>query len=161
MNLPGQIAKHFRDVHEGGNWTGVNLRDTLAGVTREQATTKVHSFNTIAALVYHMNYYVSAMIKVLEGGPLNAHDKYSFDLNPIRSHDDWQILLDKMWTEADKFATLVEQLPEDKLGETFADPKYGTYYRNLTGVIEHVHYHLGQIVLIKKMILEENKTKAM
>ena len=32
--------------------------------------------------------------------------------------------------------------------------KYGNYFRNLTGIIEHLHYHLGQIVLIKKLIAE-------
>ena len=30
--------------------------------------------------------------------------------------------------------------------------KYGTYYRNFHGLIEHAHYHLGQIVLIKKLV---------
>ncbi len=44
----------------------------------------------------------------------------------------------------------IEQLPESKLWETFSDEKYGNYYRNIHGIIEHIHYHLGQIVLIKK-----------
>jgi len=62
--------------------------------------------------------------------------------------------LEKTWTEAEKFAKLIEKLPEDSLGDVFVDPKYGTYYSNLHGIIEHVHYHLGQIVLIKKIILD-------
>jgi uncharacterized damage-inducible protein DinB len=152
-----QIAKHFRDAHFGGNWTSVNLKDTLAGITWQQATTKVYSFNTIATLVYHMNYYVDAIIKVLQGGPLDAHDKYSFDLPPIKSEEDWQQLLNKTWADVETFASLVEQLPEEKLGEIFTDEKYGTYYRNLHGVIEHMHYHLGQIVLIKKIIMRGDK----
>lgn len=49
------------------------------------------------------------------------------------------------------FYTL-ETLDEAKLFEDFADPKYGNYYRNLHGIIEHTHYHLGQIVLIKKLL---------
>lgn len=154
MNLTAQIAKHFRDVHFGGNWTSVNLKDSLAGITWEQATTKVYSFNTIAILVYHMNYYVSAVLKVLEGEPLDAHDKYSFDLPPVHSQEDWEKLLNKMWTDAEKFAALIEHLPDSKLAETFSDEKYGNYYRNLHGIIEHIHYHLGQIVLIKKILLQ-------
>lgn len=153
-NLPGHIAKHFREVHFGGNWTGVNLKDTLVGVTWLQATTKVYSFNTIAALVYHINYYISAALMVLHGKPLNAHDKYSFDCPPILSKEDWEDLLIKTRTDAENFAALVEQLPESKLLENFADGKYGNYYRNITGIIEHIHYHLGQIVLIKKILLE-------
>jgi hypothetical protein len=151
MNLSEQIAKHFRDVHFGGNWTSVSLKDSIAGVTWQQATAKVNSFNTIATLVYHINYYVSGMSKVLEGGTLDIKDKYSFDCPPVQSQEDWENLLSKTWKDAENFAGLIEQLPDSRLAETFTDEKYGTYYRNLHGVIEHTHYHLGQIVLIKKM----------
>jgi hypothetical protein len=154
MNLPAQIAKHFKDVHYGGNWTASNLKDQLANVTWQQATTKVYSLNTIAVLVFHMNYYVSAVSKVLEGEPLNASDKYSFDLPPVTSREDWDALLNKTWQDADNFARLVQQLPESKLAEPFSDGKYGTYYRNISGVIEHIHYHLGQIAIIKKILLQ-------
>ena len=154
MSLSHQIAKHFRDVHFGGNWTSVNLRDQLSDLTWQQATQKVYSFNTIATLVYHMNYYVEAVLKVLEGHTLNASDKYSFDLPPIISQEDWKKLLDKTWADAERFAGLIELLPEKRLWEDFSDHKYGNYYRNIAGIIEHIHYHLGQIVLIKKIILQ-------
>jgi hypothetical protein len=157
MNLTAQIAKHFRDVYFGGNWTSVNLKETLADVTWEQATAKVYTFNTIGTLVYHMNYYVTVVSKVLQGEPLNAKDKYSFEHPPILSQDDWEKLLDKTWADAQKFALLIEQLPENKLEEIFFDEKYGNYYRNMHGIIEHVHYHLGQIVLIKKILLQTDK----
>ena len=157
MTITAQMAKLFRDVHYGGNWTAVNLRETLADINWQQAITKVHSFNTIAVLVYHVNYYVSAVIKVLQNESLNASDKYSFDLPPIQSPEDWEELLNHMWRDAENFANLVEQLPEHKLWETFVNEKYGNYYRNIHGVIEHCHYHLGQIVLIKKLLLQEDK----
>ena len=152
LTLPGQIAKLFKDVYDGGNWTSVNVKGTLASVTWEQATTKVGSFNTIAALVYHINYYVSALIKVLNAEPLDARDRYSFDHPPILSEKDWEDLLNKTWADAETFASLVENLPENKLWEDFWGNKYGNYFRNIHGVIEHTHYHLGQIVLIKKML---------
>src|SRR5258706_10960331 len=121
MDLTAQIAKHLRNVHFGGNWPSVNLKENLADVTWQQATTKVYSFNTIAALVYHINYYISAVLKVLQGEPLDAHDKYSFDYPPIQCREDWEKLLDKTWADAENFASLIEQLPESKLWETFAD----------------------------------------
>jgi hypothetical protein len=160
MNLTRQIAKHFRAVHFGGNWTSVNLKDTLADVSWQQATTKVYSLNTIADLVFHTNYYVSAVLKVLNGEPLDAKDKYSFDHPPIQSQEDWEKLLDKIWMDAENFAILIERLPETRLGEIFTDEKYGNYYRNMHGIIEHTHYHLGQIVLIKKILLQSKGTSA-
>jgi hypothetical protein len=154
MNVTGQIAKLFKNVYEGGNWTSVNFKETLTDVTWQQATKKIYSFNTIAALVYHTNYYVAAVSKVLQGGPLDASDKYSFELPTITTKEEWEKLLNKTWTDAENFTTLVEKLPDEKLWETFANDKYGNYYRNLHGVIEHCHYHLGQIVLIKKLLAE-------
>lgn len=157
MTIPQQIAKHLRDVYFGGNWTTSNYKDNLAGITWQEATTQINSFNTIATLVYHTNYYIVAVSKVLHGEPLHAKDTFSFNLPPITSEAEWQQLLDKTFSEAEAFAVLIEQLPENKLAEDFEDKKYGTYYRNLHGIIEHLHYHLGQIVLIKKMVQSETQ----
>jgi uncharacterized damage-inducible protein DinB len=159
MKLTGQLAKHFRELYFGGNWTSVNMKDSLADVDWKQATTQLHSLNTIAALVFHTNYYVSAILNVLQGEPLQANDQFSFDLPPVQSNDDWQQLLDKSWGDAQSFASMVEQLPEARLDETFADEKYGSYYRNLQGVIEHTHYHLGQIVILKKLLAAKNNNE--
>jgi hypothetical protein len=157
MSITKLIAKHFREVHFGGNWTASNLKDHLKDVTWQEATTKVHSFNTIATLVFHTNYYVEAVLKVLHGEALNAKDEYSFDHPPINSEKDWQNLVDKTFREAEQFATMIEQLPDHVLPENFTEEKYGNYYRNLHGIIEHMHYHLGQIVLIKKLLRNKSE----
>ena len=154
MSIAAQLAKHLRDVHFGGNWTSVNLKDTLADVTWQQATTKVQDFNTLATFLFHMNYFIVVATRVLQGGPLEGKDALSFDHPPIHNQGDWQKLLDKTWAEAETFAGLIDQVPDSKLEETFVEAKYGTYYRNLQGIIEHTHYHLGQIVIIKRLILE-------
>jgi len=46
-------------------------------------------------------------------------------------------------------------MSNEKLDEAFVDVKYGSYQRNIEGVIEHSYYHLGQISLVRKMISEE------
>jgi len=158
MTLPQQIAKHLREVHFGGNWTCSNLNDNVADVTWQQATTQVYSLNTIATLVYHVSYYVSAVLKVLQGEALNAKDTLSFTHPPINSQADWQQMIDKALSDAAAFASMVELLPEERLWEPFTDEKYGIYYRNIHGIIEHTHYHLGQIAVIKKILKEREAT---
>jgi hypothetical protein len=157
MNLNAQIAKLVREFYFGDNWTGPNLQEVLADVTWQHARAQVYSFNTIGALVFHMNYYVRVLLKVVQGQPPNAGDKYSFDLPPIQSQQDWDKLLDNTWTEAEVFASQVEQMPESKFWEDFLLGKYGNFYRNIQGILQHNNYHLGQIVLIKKMILLGDK----
>jgi uncharacterized damage-inducible protein DinB len=152
MNTTQQLAKHCRDVHFGGNWTFVNLKDTLADITWQEATTQYQDSNTIATLLFHINYYINPVARVLQGEPLNASDKFSFDCPSITSQEEWEHLVQKALDEAEQFANEIEKLEESKLFEVFSEEKYGNYFRNLLGIIEHTHYHLGQIALIKKMI---------
>jgi len=158
MSLQKHIAKQFRDIYFGGNWTASNLKNQLADVTWQQATTKVNSFNTILQLVFHIDYYVAGVTKVLQGGTLDISDIYAFDAPSIQSQNEWENFLNQVWENAKNFALLIEQLPEDKLWEIFHAEQYGNYYRNIHGIIEHNHYHLGQIVLIKKLLLQNESS---
>lgn len=155
MKISAQIAQQLRQVISGGNWTAVNFKSQLEGINWQQATTAVHGFNTIATLVFHTHYYLDVAGKVLEGGPLEGKDELSFDHPPILNQLDWENFLQQCWEKVEHFAQLVEHLPDDKLWEVFSMEKYGTYYRNLTGIIEHLHYHLGQISLIKKLLIQD------
>lgn len=153
MNLSKQLADQFREVQLNGTWVvNTNLKAELSDVTWEQAIAKVGDHNTIAALTFHLNYYVAGLVRVFEGGPLDIRDKYSFDMPPIESPADWEKLRHKTSSDAERFADFVEQMPEEKLTGPFIEEKYGTYYRNIQAMIEHSYYHLGQIVLIKKLL---------
>src|SRR6478736_3598433 len=119
MSITAQIAKQLRDVHFGGNRTAVNLKDQLSDVNWQQATTKVDSFNTIALLVFHTNYYIDVVSRVIQNKPLDGKDKESFNLPPIQSEEDWQALLNKTWSDAEIFSKLIESMPESQLWEPF------------------------------------------
>jgi hypothetical protein len=152
MTVTAHTAKHLKEVFFGGNWTASNLQDQLHNVSWQQAITHVHSFNTIAALTFHIGYYVNAILKVLQGTPLAGHDKFSFNLPPVTSKEDWDTLISKTMADAAELVRLIEQFPDTMLSKDFFDKKYGNYHRNFNGLIEHTHYHLGQIALIKKIV---------
>jgi hypothetical protein len=155
MKRSKQIADRLREVVLNGLWiANTNYKDQLSGLTWQQATTQVGSLNTIAKLTFHINYYLGGIVQVLEGGPLDIRDKYSFDLPPVNSQEDWEKLANTLWHNAEKFADLVERLPDEKLDDAFVDEKYGTWQRNIDAMIEHCYYHLGQITLIRKMLSE-------
>ncbi|TSE06634.1 DUF1572 domain-containing protein [Aquimarina algiphila] len=153
MKRTKEIANRFREVILNGVWVAnTNYKDQLSDVTWEQASKKIGSLNTIFMLTFHINYYIAGVLNVLEGGALEIRDKYSFDCSGIESQKDWEELLNTMWSNAEKFANAIELMPDQKLDEVFVDKKYGTYQRNIDGMIEHSYYHLGQITLIKKML---------
>ncbi|MGH1383677.1 DUF1572 domain-containing protein [Kordia sp.] len=152
MKVATQVAKHFREIYFGGNWTATNLKDVLHNITFEQATTKVKDLNTILTLTYHIQYYVAAVLKVFQGEELQAKDAHSFNHPNITSQSEWEAFTSKILKDAEVFADYLEKLPEDCFDQPFTDEKYGSYYRNMHGIIEHSHYHLGQISLLKKLV---------
>lgn len=155
-----QIAKRFREVILNGTFiANTNYKDQLDGLDFVTAISKVSSLNTIAVLAQHIHYYVNGVKNVLKGGMLEIRDKYSFDFPPIQSQQEWDNFLQRFWNDTEEFALLVEQMPEEKLQQSFVDEKYGNYQRNLDAMIEHSYYHLGQIVLIKKILSQDNNVQ--
>ncbi len=158
MTRSEALAKRLREVFLNGRWiANTNFKEQLLSISWLQAIQKTGSLNTVAALTFHINYYLHGMLKVFNGGPLEIRDAYSFDLPPIKSEKEWEQLVTTFLLNAENFALKVEQMADEKLDELFADEKYGTCLRNIEGVIEHSYYHLGQISLLKKLITETGK----
>lgn len=153
MKSTHEIANRFREVILNGTWiANTNYKDQLDNLDWKIATTQFQSLNTIAILAQHIHYYIKGINNVFQGGTLDIKDQFSFDFPSIESQSDWNNFLSIFWTDAELFATLIEQMPDEKLQQVFTDEKYGTYYRNIDAMIEHAYYHLGQIVLIKKCL---------
>jgi len=148
------IADRLREVLLNGHWiANTNIKKQIESITWKQAIQKVGELNTIALLTFHINYYLAGVLNVLDGGELEIRDQFSFNLPPIQSETDWTNLVAGFIANAKKFVAHVENMEDAKLDEVFVDAQYGNYQRNLEGLIEHSYYHLGQISLIKKMIL--------
>jgi len=154
LELSKNLSDRLRAVYLDGTWVAnTNYQKILLDINREISSTKIGNLNTIAMLTFHINYYLEGLIEAFATGSLEIKDKYSFDLPEIASEDDWQNLINSLLSNAAQFIKLVESIPNEKLLSPFIEPKYGTYLRNIEGVIEHSYYHLGQISLVKKSIL--------
>ena len=152
------IATRLREVLLNGHWiANTNYKEQILSLNWQQAIQKVNSLNTIAALTYHINYYLAGLLNAFENGKLEISDKYSFDLPQIHSEADWNKLVTGFLDNSEKFANQVQQMNDSIFDEPFIDEKYGSYLRNIEGVIEHSYYHLGQISLIKKMITQNEQ----
>ncbi|NTS43539.1 DinB family protein [Flavisolibacter sp. BT320] len=149
------LASRLREVLLNGQWiANTNFKEQVQSVNWLQATHKVESLNTIAALTFHINYYLAGLLFAFQTGRLEIRDKYSFDLPPIKDAGDWEALVAEFLQNAENFASAVEQIDDDLFERPFIDEKYGTYLRNIEGVIEHSNYHLGQVVLLRKLVTQ-------
>ena len=155
MKKTEQLANRFREIILNGTWiANTNYKDQLENLDWEIAITKFDSLNTISVLAQHVHYYVNGLKNVFNEGNLEIRDKYSFDFPAIKSQNEWKGFLTEFWKDAENLAELIEQLPSKKLNQSFVEDEYGSYQRNIDGIIEHCYYHLGQIVLMKKILLK-------
>lgn len=155
MNRSTSLANRLREVLLDGHWiANTNFKEQLENISWDRAIQKVDTLNTIAALTFHVNYYLGGLIKVFNGGKLEISDKYSYDLPAIQSEAEWQQLLKEFLANAEMFCRHVDGMQDSQLDQPFVQEKYGSYQRNIEAVIEHSYYHLGQISLIRKMVEE-------
>ncbi len=153
MTIGEQLANQLREVILNGTWiANTNFKDQLENLDWKVATRKFQSLNTISILAQHIHYYIDGIKNVFTNGTLEIRDKYSFDFPPIESQTEWETFQIKFWNDTETLARLIEKMTDEQLNQNFVDEKYGSYVRNIDGMIEHSYYHLGQVVLIKKMI---------
>ena len=153
MSRNVDLANRLREVYLNGRWiANTNFKEQILNVSWEQATRKIDSLNAIATLTYHINYYLVGLLKAFDNGKLEMSDKYSFDLKEIHSAEDWNELVADFLSNAEQFIATIEKMDDQIFDQPFINEKYGTYLRNIEGVIEHSYYHLGQISLIKKLM---------
>lgn len=147
------LAARLREVLLDGLWiANTNYKSQITAISWQQAIQKVGDLNSIAALTFHINYYLDGLLRALESGVLDIHDKFSFDMPPINSEDDWLKLRNEFIKNAELFVNKVKDMDESMTDAPFIDERYGTYEKNINGVVEHCYYHLGQVVIIRKML---------
>jgi len=159
MEKSKALANRLEEVLLTGKWIAhTNLNEQLSKTTWQQATRKIDDHNSIAELTFHINYYVEGILNVLKGGDLIIRDKFSFDMNKLESATDWETLVQSFITNSKAIVEVVATQPDSQWKEPFVKEEYGTYARNIEGLIEHSYYHFGQISLLLKLI-NSNHTK--
>ena len=156
IEMNKDLANRLREVLLSGKWiANTNFKEQITSISWEQAIEKIENLNTIALLTFHVNYYLKGLLQVFEGGNLEIKDKFSFDMPEIVSETDWLNLVNEFESNAERFINHVEKMDDNLLKQPFVKEEYGSYLRNIEAQIEHSYYHLGQVSLIKKLVMRK------
>ena len=128
------MASRLREVLLNGHWiANTNYKEQILSLNWRHATQKIDTLNTIAALTYHINYYLAGLLNAFENGKLEIRDKYSFDMPKISSEADWNKLVADFLDNSEKFVlttsggtTLEVFLTDPKLIEKMGGGKIPT-----------------------------------
>lgn len=147
-----RLSKLFADLQEGNCWIGVNFQSslqdipaTIAGRTVQQDT------NSIWQLVAHIVYWRTTVINRLNG-TLDLPSFPDFQQPGVINESNWQELLADFDTCYKQLQHTLMHFDEHSLQRASPRPDQ-TYFQLITGCLQHDAYHLGQIVLLKKLAI--------
>lgn len=156
MNFKEHIAQHLLDVHNGNNWAEVNLAQTLKHISWQQAIIVTpFSPNSIAMLLHHISYWNRAVAQRGMGVQPVINKANGMNAPFIDNETAWEELKKDNLYSAEELATVIEGYDEGNLYSPIL-PGHSSAYKNFQGQVEHVHYHLGQMVMIKKYLLAKH-----
>ncbi len=156
MNIAELIARHLLDVYAGQNWTEVNLQSTLEDLNYHEASRITPaSANTIAGLVHHLAFWNGVMYQRIQGTMVEITETNGFDNRALADDEAWQNLKQVCFASAKELAGAISKLTAAEIQEPIL-AGYPTAYKSLQGCVEHVHYHLGQIVILKQLVRANN-----
>lgn len=151
MTHNNRLKKLFEDHYNGHPWLDVTILDTIHDITAIEAATQINGLNSIWQILKHMLEWRKTNLKRVNGKILSApSNNFIFEiLDP--SENAWKKLKSDFNTSQIEWLLFIQDFDAKKFDIVYEANQH-TYYEHIQGVLQHDVYHLGQIVLIKKML---------
>ena len=152
MNEINNILKQFTELQHSEHWLDINFKQALHDVNAAAAAKKITpETNCIWQLVNHIIYWRNIVVNRLNGNT-STPPFVDFLLPDTLDETHWRQTLHDFEAAYHQLRSTVHNFKEDHLHRTSV--KAGqTNYELLVGSLQHDAYHLGQIVLLKRAIL--------
>lgn len=152
MTESRRIQTLFTDLYHGHPWLDVTLQDTLRQITPSKANQRpIKDGNTIWEIVNHIIAWRENVLKRVQGEVIQTPSSNYIEKIEDASDDAWQQTLEALETTQKEWLYFLGTFNEAHFGNEYPVNKL-TYYQHIHGIIQHDAYHLGQIVLLAKMV---------
>ena len=144
------MVKLFADLQHGDCWIGNNFKEVLHGVSADHAAAQISdSTHNIWQLVAHITYWRSLVVNRLNGTD-NPPPFQDFHLPDNYTDESWRQSIHDFEAAYHLLRNAILHFKEENLDKP--SPKPGqTYYELIMGCLQHDAYHLGQMMLLKKV----------
>ena len=139
------------DLHDGSPWIDVNFMDSLKNLSPEDAIKKPYDLNSIWQLLVHIISWRKLNMQRLQGSQVNTPD-HNFIL-PVTdtSETAWQNLLNEFRNSNQEWLNYLSSINDAEL-ERINETNGMSYYKQIHGILQHDCYHLGQIVMLSRLV---------
>ncbi|WP_149206476.1 DinB family protein [Flavobacterium johnsoniae] len=152
MSESTRISNLYQSIYNGNPWLEVNLDNTLKNVTAEQAYKKINpNLNTIWEIVNHLIQWRRNILERMQGEVTKTPDHNYFVPVLDPSEAAWEQSLQTLAKSQESWNAFFEDFNDADLAKIYVNNGH-SYYEHLHGIIQHDVYHLGQIVILKKLL---------
>jgi uncharacterized damage-inducible protein DinB len=151
MKESKRIAGLFSDSYNGDPWLDVTLVGTLKTIASEQAYKKLTpQTNSIWEIVNHLISWRQNVLGRVKGNVLITPDHNYF--TPVEDHSAkaWNETLLDFEVSQQNWLHFLNDFDDADFEKGYPNNDH-TYYEHIHGILHHDAYHLGQIVLLKKL----------
>ncbi|MEO5569437.1 MAG: DinB family protein [Bacteroidia bacterium] len=148
-----RLKKLLSDHFDGSPWLDVNIMDTLKTISASQAAKKIDHLNSIWQIVNHIIAWRETNLKRLKD-EIAADPQNNF-IEEVKdtSEEAWQVSLKKLERSQHNILSFISTAKDSMLEKVYITNGF-SYYEHLQGILQHDAYHLGQIILLKKLMAE-------
>lgn len=149
-NEINRILKLFADLEHGDCWIGTNFKEVLHGVDSKKAVFAIAGgTNSIWMLVAHLTYWRTMVVNRLTGSD-NPPPFPDFLLHDNLDEENWRQALHDFEAAYHLLRNAIHHFNAENLDKPSAK-KAQTNYEMIMGCLQHDAYHLGQMMLLKKV----------
>jgi len=152
MKEPERITKLFEDLYNGSPWIDVSIMDTLKDISAEQSAKKVTpGRNSIWQIVNHMIAWRENVLLRIQGNEIVTPNNNYFTEIENTSETEWQKALERLENSQHQWIAFLKAFEESQFEKIYPKNRM-SYYEHIHGILQHDAYHLGQIVLLSKLM---------
>lgn len=144
------IADQLKRAFDGEAWHGPALMEILDGIDAAAASAHpISQAHSIWELVLHLCGWERVVAKRIQGETLTLSDDENFGHIAKATEPAWREAVQTLRKNHDELTTLASKLTGAQLDERVPGKHYDLRFM-LTGAVQHVAYHAGQIALLKR-----------
>jgi uncharacterized damage-inducible protein DinB len=151
MDETARMVQQMRQVVEGEAWHGPSLREVLQGLSAASAASRsIPGAHSIWEIMLHLRATQELMLRRLAGNAAPLTPVEDWPALPEPDDDPaWRATVEDFARGEEQLRRAVSELPEARLERPLVEGG-SSAYDNVHGYVQHVAYHAGQMILLKR-----------
>lgn len=147
-----RMTSLFEKLYDGNPWIDISISRVLRNISAESAQKKVSpTSNSIWEITNHMIRWREDVLQRVQGKTMITPNNNYFELVSDTSDEAWTKTLERFDITQSAWLTFLTHANEPQFATIYPNNNM-TYYEHIHGILQHDCYHLGQIVILQKLI---------